>query len=498
MLKRGKKIVSALLVVAMLPSIIISPASAVANSNGYNGDSSENNSQEFVKHNIQGVALLEDIETEIFSTNDFNSVLEHITLRMEGETAEIEATFEGRVVTFEPQLYQSRLINNAENSIFGIDERVSEGIQLVQFSVEENTEEFSLMLPNLHMIGETVVSLAFYSSIDQITYAYQFVANEISIPKLAETLVDADELAGYELANFGGVPYHELAEEMASLDVDFDLDVEVVGVDEVDTLSTDITSLSRTLVPPASLSEISYESIKENLLFDSYIERSKEGSIFVGDGRGRNLIPGIPNSLYRRQTHGWTTSFGSYVNRVATGYAVFHMPAVGTSRNTLNYVARVQAIYNRNGQDHIHSFMITHNVWIQYIASSNRIFIFDDRPFNARLEFEGTVWMRTPNNENGHFTHNAFSSISSASRLSRVMEAAIIWIPHVSSGRETWSALSSARRATGSWHPISSFSKYGEAKQNKLRRPGDHVTLNLWSSGLRTISYGARFTVRTR
>jgi len=127
------------------------------------------------------------------------------------------------------------------------------------------------------------------------------------------------------------------------------------------------------------------------------------------------------------------------------------------------------------------------------------VFIFDDRPFNARITFEGTVEFRTPNNQRGRFTHYEYSSTSSASFVNRVLHAVLVWIPNVSSGVETVRILTAARRVTGTLHPTPSpFTKSFSVMQNNLIRPNDHVTLHLVGREVSTLSFHMTWTARLR
>ena len=392
------------------------------------------------------------------------ATLDDVVIEINGTEANVSAriNLNRRTMEFTSELYRNTLKRNAENSVFGVDRSLSLGYRLVTFSIEENADLFSLMGSNKHMVGETVVTLAFYSYSDMVTYAFQFVANELMIPSF---ITASEEMVVYELANFGGVSYQAVKDDM-DLYYTVELDVEEVTfhAEEIISNSNNIellrTETGEYLPSLECLEKIIFEPSAEDLLFDKYIEISRTHSIYVGSEVGENMIapltvvPGIPNSTFRRpcRTFGWTFAWGQWHSGVVTGFAVYHMPQL-FSNNTLNYAARFRGVMNVNGQSFIISFQMTHNVWVQFLASTGRVYIFDDRPWNARLSLTPRVWMSTPNNQRGHFTHHAFSSISSASRLSRVMEAALIWIPHVSSGRETWTTLTAARRTTGHWHP---------------------------------------------
>ena len=175
------------------------------------------------------------------------------------------------------------------------------------------------------------------------------------------------------------------------------------------------------------------------------------------------------------------------------------MPAIG-SKNTLNYVARFQANtnINWNSQQFIHSFKITHNVWVQYIASSNRVYIIDDRAWNARLDFKATVDLGTPHNKTGHFTHYSPSSVSTKTKVSRIAEVAFQWVPYVSKGKAAWNTLTSAKRTTGNTHPLNNYTKDLKGTQGKLIHPNDHVTIKGYGKNINNISYGYSYKVWAR
>jgi len=446
---------------------------------------------------IKGSAILQSQETALIeSSSDLNSVLEYVNLSMSAGKAKIETVIEQEVVIFEPQLHQSMLGNNAENSIFGIDETIVSGIQLVKFSIEKEVEEFSLLKPNFHMRGQTVVSLGFYSNNSDTTYIYQFVANELNALKVitSESELLENELVEYELANFAGKSCQEVSDEMQTFEFSFQSEDMPATGEQIDN--------SRALMfLKAGTPEFNIlEKTPEELVFDQYIEASKKGAISLESERNaRNVVTGVPNSLYRSSKSGWTTTAPAYKNGSSIGYVVYHMPAIG-SKNTLNYVARFQVNtnINWNSQQFIHSFKITHNVWVQYIASSNRVYIFDDRASNARLDFKPTIYLTAPYNKTGHFTHYSPSSVSTKSKLSRIANAVIIWVPYASKGKAMTDILTSAKRTTGNTHPLNNYTKDIEGSQGKLIHPNDHVTIHGYGKNINSISYGYYYKVWAR
>ena len=151
---------------------------------------------------------------------------------------------------------------------------------------------------------------------------------------------------------------------------------------------------------------------------------------------GPNLIPDIPNFVYTINSRSHTTLFFAWRNEGpnaarAVGYFVWHI-VCWWSGNILNYVARYEALTNFNfhSQRFVMSFIMTHNVWVQFIASSNTVFIFNNNPWQARLTFEPHVAVTACNiSGNGFFTHYSTSSISQAAWMPRIVRAAIAWVP---------------------------------------------------------------------
>jgi hypothetical protein len=484
-----KKVISIALSFLMILSI--NSFDVQASSDG----TEKHNDQMFVMEAVEGFAIPKSQETvEIESSSIPNSRLEYVNLSINFENANLETIIENQVVVFKPRLHQNTLGNNFENSIFGVDETVVSGIQLVRFSVERNTEEFSLIKPNFHMKGKTVVSLGFYSYGNDTTYLYQFAVDELSIPTVGESDLSENILVEHELANFAGKPYQEVSAEMQEFEFSFEVEnISVTGEQVNNSRMHDFSKSGNTEFDIL-------EKTPEELLFDQYIEASKKGAISLESGRNaRNVVTGIPDSLYKTRKSGWTTTAPAYVGGNSIGYAIYHMPAIG-SNNTLNYVARVQAStnFNWNSQRFISSFKITHNVWVQYIASSNSVYIFDDRAWNARLDFEAEVFLSTPNNKTGYFTHYSPSSISNNSKLSRIANASIIWIPYVSSGIESWNTLTDAKRVTGTTHPLNLYTKRLDGTQSRLQYPNDHVTIEGIGKNINEITYGYSYTVWAR
>jgi hypothetical protein len=428
--------------------------------------------------------------TSIDDESDLNSVLEYVKISVADDSAMIETVVEGNVVTYSPQLYQNQLGYNAENMAYGIDENLSSNIQLVRFTIEKNATLYSLLTPNQYMIGETVVSLGFYSQSNSTTYTYQFIANELT--SLNAVVSDADMVA-YELANYGAQPVQSVKQDMESFDVTFESETQVESSDTESGIG--ISAFSAPIVDDNG------EPIKseESKLIDQYIEMSKEGPIDLNP-RNRALVPNIPDYVYSNNVYGWEGYDPGYnSNGMEIGYVVYHMPMIDFG-NVMNYVSRyeVSTNFNISSQQFIHSFTITHNLWIQYFGTTGQSIIFDDRPGNARLVYEIQALDIRSATPSGYFTHMDNTSRLSSSFVSRVVSVAVGWTSVLSNMYDTYLTLSTSQFATGTRHPLPLYSRSLNVQQNSLVHPYDHLTVMGYGRNISAVSCGHDFRVYAR
>ncbi|MDR1060639.1 MAG: hypothetical protein LBL83_05380 [Clostridiales bacterium] len=85
------------------------------------------------------------------------------------------------------------------------------------------------------------------------------------------------------------------------------------------------------------------------------------------------------------------------------------------------------------------------------------------------------------------------STVSSI--LPRILYAAIQWVPYLSKLATSTRILSSDKLTTGTIHPVDTYTKQVDAKQDNLRYPSDHLTVRGLGVNINYIYYGYSYTV---
>jgi hypothetical protein len=432
---------------------------------------------------VKGISRTLSSEASIVkSDSDFNFLLDKVAIEINRDTAKIETNIGESNLMFTPTLHQSQLGYNASNTLFGITSEISEGFRLTKFTIEKSADPFSLLAPNQDMAGNTVVTLAFLNLRSEQTYYFQFTANDLSLPT---GLVANDKLSDYELANFGAQPYEVIKADIDSLKAEV---TEQINISE-DKFSQSTDSQEKKATEPLATSA-------ESKLFDRLLEVSKNGPIQLNSISPFALVPNIPDYVYKSQTYGWEHKNQEYQNEGANaaraiGYSIFHMPD-STTGNVMNYVLRFESVvnYNWSSQQFVHSFLITHNLWVQYNKYQDTAFIFDDRAWNARIQVEAESRLETKTT-NGYFTHCETSGIQSGSFAKNIIKAILIWVPKLGDVTSTTDMLKSGTKIkTGGLHPTDRFAKNINISLDKLKEPGDHVIVKGLGSSIENISFG--------
>ena len=475
-----KKILSMLLAVSMV-SLFIPPMSVRAT----------NNSTITVRK-VKGIVRTLDSEVNVInSESEFNYVLDEVNLSVNGSTINIQTHIDSVLVEFNPKLYESQLGYNAENTVFGIDTTVSSDFKLTKFTIEKNAGIFALMAPNEYMVGNTVVSLAIYNSKDNKNYYFQFITNGFGFLDAQDNSTD---MVDYELANFSAQPYEKVKADLDSLKI------EIKSESNMETSATSQALSDHFVIPNTEETLQIPTNSEESRVLDQLLEQSKKEPISMSY-RTYGLVPDIPDYLYKSQTSGWEHRKTGYRDEGSNasrdiGYVIYHMPDT-YSGNAMNYVMRYEAVgnYNWDSQRFVHSFIITHNLWIQYLASSNQSYVFDDRAWNARIKTEADTYVRTTTN-NGYFTHFQTATISHGSLKRNIIRAIIAWVPKLSETLTSYDEISSGiRLETGVIHPTRQYAKEVEATMDNLKYPNDHVTIEGLGTGIGNISYGYSYSV---
>ena len=439
----------------------------------------------------------------ITSEYDFNYTASEIALSLNGSRAKLEILMDDVNLEFDFMLNPSQIGYNNDNRIFGVAVNTPIGFQMTRFVIERNSSEFFLLEPNLYLKGRTVATIVLLDESNGINYFFQFPVDSLIFPYLTTFHHVGFEVTDAEISNFVALPTSMVLENFRSVNTDLASGMEMKTITSNDfeyrfDAQNHLPSIGDTDTEIYSDFDILSPSVG-SMLFDSLIEQSNHGPINIG--MHRNLIENVPDWLFgSRNTQGWSHDwlgwrFEGPNSMRNTGFSIFHMPDSWTG-NVMNYVMRYEGIGNFNfpAQRFISTFLITHNVWVQFLVHNNTSFIFDDRASNARLRVnvDNLVGVPpTPTVDAGFFTHYSVSSISHGSRLPNFLRAAIEWVPVLSTVVTSIELITSGTRLqTDGIHPTHRFARQITATVNNLRNPGDHITLTGYGSGVNSIQYG--------
>lgn len=421
--------------------------------------------------------------------------VDSVKLLMHDQSANLQIKNGEEILNFNIDLYQAQLGFNAENTIIGLSMSKDKEYELVKFNVEKNASKSSLLDGNSAMEGKTVATIAVHNHSNNRLDEFQVELSNVSV---SELITLTEELVYYELAAFGSRPKAEVKSDFLSANLNFE-------INETETFTKSDENDELKVIPFSTISSSNnyYEGI-ESQKFSDLIEASKNGSISLNP-KTRGLIPDISDSLYNASSYGWTKETGDYVYetsnvRRSIGYAIYHMPNYSTG-NTLNYVARFEGFTNINftSDIYINTFKVTHNVWIEYNDYSNSVYIFDDRAWNARIEIDPDVYIKTSLSSTGYFTHFSTSSIKNGSTSAKIAKFILGYVDYIGDAIALYDTFSSGTQiTTGSLHPTNDLGKEIEAEQDNLIRPNDHVTIEGRGTDISTITYGYSYSVTTK
>ena len=407
-MKSSKKVTACMLSLIISISPIVS-LKVMVNGAGH----SVATSQQLVVSDINGVERAASYEVN--PVEDFNFVLPELTLAFRGNVAKLSTVLNGSLVEFNATLNNSQLGFNADNRVFGVSGGQSGGFQLTRFVIEQDSGAFFLVEPNLNLIGRTVVTIVLLDTENDIDYFFQFPADELGLPNIPTARIVTNGLIDLELANIAAEPLSVVSESIV-----------IEGID---------------ITPGGSV--VNFEA---------------------NDGNDNQISPAMfgGSLLHSSRTFGWTHQWLGWKNEGPNsqrniGYSIYHMPD-NWSGNTMNYVVQYEGLVNFNwdSQQFVSTFMMTHNVWIEFLSHINTTYIFEDKARNARLSIDAEIFVRSL--RSGSFTH--------------------FMIPNVSS----------TGIQTGVWHPVDHLTVQVDASIYGLRHSGDHITVTGLGSGIDSFS----------
>ena len=460
--------------------------------------------------NVKGIKRTidtEDTEANIVrSANEFNYTLKELSLSINGNSAKVQTAIDGMPVKFNLDLYQSQLGFYPENQVFGLTSETSSGFQLTMFTIEKNSDTFNLIEPNFHLAGSMVISLTFYNGDKDMYYYFQFKADGLNFPALAqENRNNDDPMMGLsELANHIGQPLEAVLESFREIEGQ-EIAFEFEGATAAPIGDGEAESFGSMMAYDAGLFSTEDEGIDfkspESMKFDRLIEMTRNGPISMNSAGpvalSNLLIDGVPNSVYGKGSgpygySSWSNDWSFYRNKYnnpyfwwCDGYSVYHAYQMMTG-NVLNYVMRFEhtvQIYGNNQSGYASStFKITHNTWVLYESRTGR-FSFTPLSTSAMLRITPSLKFTTPVNQSGIFTQYKIE----VKRATNPAATAVAVLLHFANNRinaiNTILTAVIGNNQLNQNHAFSAsrggFGKAAEASYSYIRSPEDNFMLTV-------------------
>ena len=473
---------------------------SVSNMSMVQADEINDNKNTYLYENLVGVYRDTNTTDKIVETvEDLNYTLDNLKLTTEGTFLSVQTSIDGENIQFNTMLYPSQLGNDTQNKMIGVVQNDgNQQYKILKLTIEKNANESTLLAPNMYLSGKTVISFAVYNIKSLEEYYVQFSIDNYDFDtvynnaKLNLENIDKDEVLDTEIAYYVLEPKEQFIESFNS-------------IEEIKFHNSAIASEQQSEKNMDMVQDIEGKTINQ------LIEISKTKPIDLSRNT-YGLIPNIPDSLYKKQTNGtWTNGDTGYdSNGNLVGYTIYHMndPYSG---NVLNYVlryfctSRFKWIVDEFGT----SFNLSHNIWVQYIKSSNSVSVFDDRASNARIVISPEIHLKvdTSKDRDGYFISRKTNACKNGSIAKNIAQVIIGYVPYLSDINNIYQTLTSTT-STGNNSQIwfeANYTKEVKAKIKNLKyAPNekgysqDYIGMTVYGNEVDSISYGYSWTAYTK
>lgn len=485
---RKRNVLAVLLSTSIMASnILVTQAAEIDNSS----------KQKYTYNEVLGVYRDGNTPKEIVEDKeDMNYILEDLIIDFNSDSINLTTHINNEKITIDASLYPSQLNAETPNKILGIADSIeSANYDVLKLTIDQKADSSTLLLPNMHLEGNTVISFALYNRTTLEEYYFQFPVNSFDFDSAysmaSNNLTNkpslADDVMDTEVAYFALQPKSEIEKTFKAID----------GMSSQNEGSVS----DKSQFTNSEINDLEGEEINQLL------EMSKEGSINLSP-QTYLLIPNIPDWLYKVQENGtWTngdTGFDSNGNLV--GYTIYHMND-SYSGNALNYALRyyVSSRFNWVSNEFETSFNLSHNVWVQYVKNSNSIYLFDDRASNARIIMSPEIYFEVniPKDSDGYFVSRMTNACKNGNIADNIAQLLIGYVPYLSDANKLYQTLTSST-ATGNnskiWFEYN-YTKEARAKISNLKyAPNDrgyaqdYIGMTIWANNVNSVNHGYKWT----
>ncbi|GMQ63046.1 hypothetical protein [Vallitalea maricola] len=390
----------------------------------------ENGSNQLVETEDQLTAIAENIDI-CFENGQMN-------LKMN-----IKDNFNNNIlspINISLDLYPSQSVIFKDNAIIGIPVEISENYQLMSCRIENNSSSYTLLKPNIHMEGSTVLSIGLLDKKSNDIYYIQEEVNEINYHNINN---EAN-------VNFNKHIYSD--QDLMNIELDyFSLKTNKVEKEEV-LISENNCSKS-----------VEFNSLNDNeeyMPLDNFIDILRKNKEIVTDNgyitnseihTTKSLVYRVDDSIFK------SGSFDKWYHDsdldatapYAYSYITYHF--AGTD-NRLTYLVYLDIPKNINFSSQSFSIQLTvrDNVSVLYNVYNKTLGFFGD---DNRIDVEDIKLTLDSDTDGGVIIKRYYTHYKKGSLVKNVVRAIIDYIPYVSSAVGTIEKLTaSSDTKTNKWY----------------------------------------------
>lgn len=183
--------------------------------------------QEFHYESISGNYQDGKQETKIIeSEEDMNYLLEKLNIIFSENIVTVQTEISGEKIESNLKVYPSQIGDDEKqsNKILGVEQKNdTNSYSILKFTIDKESDEESLLIPNQKWKGKTVLSLAYYHNNDsKEKYYFQIPLDDLDYDKLYQIAKEnlkndtkmREEIMDIELAYFSMEPFEEFSERI--------------------------------------------------------------------------------------------------------------------------------------------------------------------------------------------------------------------------------------------------------------------------------------------
>lgn len=273
------------------------------------------------------------------------------------------------------------------NVLLGSKDTIDEQYELESFRIEENTTNDTLLRPNLHLEGETVLSLGIKNKkTNDIYYLQQSIDN-----------ANVEQMMKDSKINLNTSDYDTKSIQ------DLELDYLLLGKDP---------------------SKIGKDKVKSSTKVD---DSDNPANITDNNADPFGIVDGrVPDSIFKSGEFDEWNHSTNWESEAPYTYSYITFRFAGTE-NRLSYIALFNLVRNNNfnNQDFSFNFDLAENVSVNYNVYNDEIFLFGD---DNRLRANDVEIRHESGNVNGIFWSREYAGRTTGSFLSNIGKAILVWV----------------------------------------------------------------------